>query len=184
MSDEATTGDAPEAPVPPSDQPEAAPTADTPDVAESLASIAAALGHLNQRIERLEHPEAVPPPAPAEPEALPEGTTRFFSPIRELAIMYENEDQAIIDGQVVTIKASFRGTTKGGRQKYVQFVGGVYDCTDAELAAYLRSLPAFGQDYWEDPAALRRIGGTVLSGVRGAPEDTGVEPALSAVIPA
>jgi len=177
MSDEETTGNAADAPVPEVEQ---------PAVAQSLANIAEMLGDLHGRIAALENPQTPPATAPAGPEPLPEGVTRFFSQaMRELAIQYVCEDESFVNGRPMLTPTTIRNVrSPHDYVRTAQFVGGVLDVTDPALADYLRGLPEFGTDYVEDPQAHRQLSGaSVLTGVRGANTPSQPEPALSAVIP-
>lgn len=112
--------------------------------------------------------------APAPPEVtrlVDENTVRFFSPIKDYHIVREQGHQMIVDG-----------TFKSIAQKGVQFANGIKDVDISTeegqaVAEFLRTNPACGVDYWEDPSAKPAPGPNVTEGPRSTGMARGAKPA-------
>lgn len=101
--------------------------------------------------------QAAPGPPPEElVTGLPEGVTRFMSPITNYRLVYEHGAQMIVNNRPVSVP-----------QKTIEFANGIYDTKDPEIVAFLRSHDDYGTDFIEDPTARPRTGARVVEGPRG-----------------
>jgi len=93
-----------------------------------------------------------------EPEGLPDGTVRFFSPYREYGIVIKSGGRYEVDGRVVIREG-----------KRVDFSNGIYDTNDPETIEFLRTHAAHGKEFVESPDAQPHAGPQVVDG----PKTTG-----------
>lgn len=87
---------------------------------------------------------------------LPEGVTRFYSPIRNYRIARVPGWQENVQGRIINHP-----------QLWVDFNNGIADCNEEETA-FLLDRPELGHDFWPDPTAVPQTGPVIRDGFQTA----------------